>query len=205
VSHADLPRVIVDDRGALRFNGCTGEERLVALDEPADTTIHQGERTASGRERAGRREGPWRFSIAGKVRFHVTFIDDRPVSPPDGWNGHEWPRPSLERHHSRRTVLELVLRKYRGPEDIERLYSRLVPSHANSVTVVQGLVDALAVSLAHAKSAVDAACERAPPGRVRPRSSATSSVVRITRSIRVASRRGARVCTPFDCALKSAA
>lgn len=164
MSHVELPRIKEDEHSALCFNGWTAEERLAALDEPADTTINQGERTASGRERAGRREGPWCFSLAGNVRFVVTFIDDRPVSPADHWNDHEWPRPNLERHHARREVLELILREYSGPEDIERLYSRLVPTYGNSVTMVQGLVDALGITLAHAKSAVDAACERANVG-----------------------------------------
>ena len=169
MSQTELPHVVTAEDGTLRFNGCPAEQRLAALDEPADTTIRQGDRASSGRERAGRREGPWRFAITGNVRFVVTFIDDRPVSPPDHWNDHEWPRANLERHLARREVLELVLREYRAPEDIERLYSRVVPRYGNSVTVVQGPVDALGITLAHAKSAVDAAYERA---NVRPGSAA---------------------------------
>lgn len=159
--NTDLPRVAVDEDGALRFNGCTAQERLAALDEPADTTIRQGERTASGWVRAGGREGPWRFSIADTVQYEVTFVDDRPVCPADGWNELEWPTPNRERHIARRDVLETILREYRAPEDVEHLYSLLVPRYGNSIIVVQGLVDALGVPLAHAKSALDAACSNA--------------------------------------------
>lgn len=162
----DLPRVVVDEDGAPRFNGCTAQQRLAALDEPADTTIRQGDRVASGYVRGGRREATWRFSIAGNVRFDVTFVDDWPVSPPDGWSDQDWPRPSVERHIARREVLETILREYRVPEDIAHVYSLLVPRYGNSVTVVRGLVDALGVPLAHAKNALDAACERANRGAV---------------------------------------
>ena len=157
----ELPVVVVDDRGTLRFNGLTAEERLAALEAHSITSIDQDGRKAEGTQRAARREGAWRYSIGDDEQFVVNFVDDHPVSAPAGWRDADWPRPSVEHHHARREVLELILREYRRPTDIERVYRLLVPRYGNSIPVVRGLMDALDVSLSDAKIALDAACTNA--------------------------------------------
>jgi hypothetical protein len=157
----ELPLVVVDADGVLRFGGRTAEERLAALDTPGQHSISCVDRRASGISRAGRREGTWRFSLADEERFVVEFVDDRALSPPAGWIDHEWPRPSIEQHRREREVLEVMLREYRSPDDIGRIYERLLPDVGNSIPVVRGLMDALGASLVDAKMALDAACERA--------------------------------------------
>lgn len=146
----------------LRFNGCTAKQRLDALDAPADWSLQRGDRVAAGVSRAGRREGPWRYSVDGEERFLVHFIDDRPVAPPAGWLDADWPGLSLaEDHLEERELLEIVLREYRRPEDIERIYRLVLPRTGNSIPVVRALMNALGIPLQAAKVALDAACDRA--------------------------------------------
>jgi hypothetical protein len=157
----DDPRMlVVDDDGVLRFNGRTAEERLAALDAPGDVTMSSAGRHARGIERRGRREGTWRYSIDGDERFAVQFEDDRAIDPPAGWIEAEWPRPSVRSYEEERALLEIVLREYRRPEDIERIYPMITARGHNSVPVVRALREALGLSLSEAKMALDAACTR---------------------------------------------
>jgi hypothetical protein len=163
VSLADLPPVVIDEHGVPRFNGLTAEERIALLDRPAQSAIHAADHRAEGRVCAGKREGTWCYSIIDEVRFVVEFVDDRPVAPPQGWTDDEWPRPSG--YGRERMVLETFLREYRCPEDLGRIYLKLLPEVGNSIPVIRGLMDALGVSLSTAKMALDDACERAKRGQ----------------------------------------
>src|SRR5262245_53914062 len=91
VSLSDLPPVVIDEHGVPQFNGLAAEERIALLDEPAQLAIHAADRRAEGLVRAGKREGTWRYSIAGEAHFAVEFVDDHPVAPPPGWIDDEWP------------------------------------------------------------------------------------------------------------------
>jgi len=164
MSLSELPAVVIDENGVPWFNGCTAEERLATIEGPAHSAISVTDRRAEGVVRAGKREGTWRYSIAGETHFVVEHIDDRPVAQPPGWNDDDWPHPSLARYHRERMVLETFLREYRRHDDLGRIYLILLPDVGNSIPVIRGLMDTLGVSLTTAKMALEDACTRAKRG-----------------------------------------
>ncbi len=159
MSLSELPSVVVDELGVLRFNGRTAEERLAALDLPTSSNISCLDRTSRGVHHAGRREGIWRYSIESDEHFVVTFHDDVPIDPPGGWVDDEWPRPSLYWGREDRALLEIFLREYRGPDDIGRIYKLMLPREHNSIPFIHAVIHALGVRLDVAKIALDEACD----------------------------------------------
>ena len=167
--HSELPSVIVDEHGVPRFNGRTAEERIDDFDAPiACRFFGDGDREAAGLLRAGQREGVWRYFVRGEEQFRVSFVGDRPEAAPDGWDERDWPRTgsNSERHREKREHLELVLREYRRPEDVERIYHLMEPLTGGNplFAVIRALMAALEVGMGDAKMAVSDACDRSRLG-----------------------------------------
>jgi hypothetical protein len=163
---SELPSVTVDKHGVPRFNGRTAEERMDEFEAPiAYRLFGDGDREAAGPVRAGQREGVWRYLVRGEEQFQVSFVEDRPEAAPAGWDERDWPRTGTnsERHRENREHLELVLREYRRPEDVERIYRLMEPLTGGNplFAVIRALMTALEVGMGDAKMAVSDACDRA--------------------------------------------
>src|SRR5450755_1060981 len=136
------------------------------FDAPIACRFFDGDREAAGLVRAGHREGVWRYLIrGGEEQFQVSFVADRAVATADGWNEDDWPRSDInpEGHREKREYLEIVLREYRRPEDVERIYRLMEPLTGGNplFAVTRALRPALEGGMSDAKMAVSDACDRA--------------------------------------------
>jgi hypothetical protein len=153
-----------DPDGEPRFAMRTIAEVLAEKDEGRMIVVADGDRRWEGTEHAGRREGRWLFLEAGKIRFEVIYVADRPAwlcgYHPDGkvdtaavFEG----RWCVERSDfaQSRALLVALLAGLRSPADVPALVRRLAEQGGSRAQILRAFREGLGLPLSVARQIID--------------------------------------------------
>ncbi len=150
--------------GEPRFASRTAIEILSEKDEGRVIVVADGQRRWEGTEHMGRREGRWLFLEAGKIRFEVIYVADKPawlcgylpdgaVDPSAVFEG-RWCEERSDFAQSR-ALLVALLSGLRSPADVPEVVRDLAGQGASRAQILRAFREGLGLPLAVARQIID--------------------------------------------------